>query len=346
MLNLRKSIDSYLDRRLPHIVSHDIAACERLALCRRFGDFSLAYSTAVQPDLKYFGDSDGYIAYGTKMGYIFALGDPVAAPAQRADYIRRFVAAAKRPCFVQMDRDSACTLSSLGYRINHIGIDTGLCLGSHSFSGGRNETIRYSEKWLFKNGFSIVECDGTGKFDHHVAAISDNWRAGRVVSRREMRFLNRPFRVELSPDMRRFILLDPAEEPVALLDFDPMFRNGEIFGYTTAFKRKSSGTTSHAEVGLTKFAANRFQEEGHSLLTLGLSPLAAIVETGFAESPIWRRLHKRAFASRYVNERIFNVQGQAAFKRRFHGNEFPTYIGFKRGSPAEMIALLRLMKTL
>jgi lysylphosphatidylglycerol synthetase-like protein (DUF2156 family) len=57
-------------------------------------------------------------------------------------------------------------------------------------------------------------------------------------------------------------------------------------------------------------------------------------------------LHKRAYAPRYVNERIFNVQGQVAFKRRFHGNEFATYIGFKRGSSAEMIALLRLLKTL
>lgn len=107
-----------------------------------------------------------------------------------------------------------------------------------------------------------------------------------------------------------------------------------------------AGTTPHAEVGLTKFAADRFRAEGHARVTLGLSPLAAIAESGFAESRLWRMLFQRAFRSEKVNTHIFNLQGQAAFKRRFHGDEVPTYIASRRRSPMEKLALLRLLKTL
>ncbi|RZI57760.1 MAG: hypothetical protein EOP94_03595, partial [Zymomonas sp.] len=44
--------------------------------------------------------------------------------------------------------------------------------------------------------------------------------------------------------------------------------------------------------------------------------------------------------------RCVETPGQAAFKRRFHGEEIPTYIGFKRRTPLEILALLRLLKTL
>jgi lysylphosphatidylglycerol synthetase-like protein (DUF2156 family) len=112
-----------------------------------------------------------------------------------------------------------------------------------------------------------------------------------------MRFLNRPFFPELSPQMRRFLILDPQGAAIALLDFDPIFEGGAVTGYTAAFKRKMAGTTPHAEVGLTKFAADRFRAEGHARVTLGLSPLAAIAESGFAESRLWRMLFQRAFRS-------------------------------------------------
>lgn len=346
MPSLRKRMDAILDARLPKLPAADLDPAARLALLQAHGDFSLAYSTYAQPDLQYFGDANGYIAYATKMGHTFALGDPVADPAHRADYIRRFVAASNAPCFVQTSRETAAVLETLGYRINHMGVDTRLSLDAHSFSGKRNETIRYSERWLLKKNYQLIECDGSIADAQKVREISSNWRSGRIVSRREMRFLNRPFGVELAPHMRRFLIIDPAGHPVAVLDFDPMFRAGTVIGYTVAFKRKLAGTTPHAEIGLTKFATDRFTGEGRSIVTFGLSPLAAITESGFLESRIWRSLFERAYRSKRINARIFNLQGQAAFERRFHGEEIPTYIGFKRRTPLEILALLRLLKTL
>nr|WP_240547436.1 hypothetical protein [Mesorhizobium tianshanense] len=84
--------------------------------------------------------------------------------------------------------------------------------------------------------------------------------------------------------MRRFVLHGPDGELVALLDFDPLFSGGKVIGYATSFKRKHVNATAHAEIGLTKFAVDRFREQGISVVTPGLSPLVDIGPSGFAEA--------------------------------------------------------------
>ncbi|TIT54923.1 MAG: DUF2156 domain-containing protein, partial [Mesorhizobium sp.] len=175
MPSLRIYFDNILEGASPKVERLALTHVERLALVRRYGDFSLAYSTAAQRKLSYFGDADGYIAFGTKMRHHFALGDPVAAPAQRPDYIRRFVERAGGPWFVQIGEQTAQVLAGLGYKVNRLGIDTRLVLPDHDFSGKRNETVRYSERWLLKKGFSFEEDKRTIHLDE-ISRLSQNWR--------------------------------------------------------------------------------------------------------------------------------------------------------------------------
>lgn len=333
-----------MERRTASIPAAPLSLADRLRAVALHGDFSLAYSTAVQTSLACFGDASGYIAFGRKMNGVFALGDPVAAHAERPGLIRAFVAAAGDPCFVQIGPESASTLAGLGYTVNRMGIDIRLALSAGTFAGKRNETVRYSERWLLKQGFALVDDTDAAAARDHVERISERWRATRIVRRREMQFLNRPFRAVLGPGMRRFMLLDPAGEPAALLDLDPIHRDGKVSGYTTSFKRKLPGVTAHAEIGLTKFAADRVRDEGMRFMTLGLSPLAAIEPVAFKESALLRRTLGTLYGSPWINRRIFNLQGQAAFKRRFHGAEEPVYIAFRRLSAIQMLGLLRLCK--
>lgn len=346
MASLRNRIDDLLDRRAPAVPMVSLTGERRLALLRQHGDFSLAYSTATQDGLSYFGGEDGYLAFQTKMGRHFVLADPVVDAGARAALLRRFIEAAGAPWFVQIGRATAAVLAELGYRINRLGVETVLPLPATDFSGGRNGTVRYSERWLGKKGYVLAEDDGSLVPAKDIEALSDEWRAGRIVSRREMAFLNRPFATVPGPLMRRFVLLDGEGRLVALLDYDPMFSGGRVVGYTTAFKRKVAGATSHAEIGLTKFSVDRFRAEGVPAVTLGLSPLADIGPSGFAESALWRAAFERAFRSGLVNRTRFNLQGQAAFKRRFHGEEEPVYIAFPKGSAFGMLALLRLVKAI
>lgn len=347
MASFRRFIDTIADNRLPDIPVADLPLAERLAIVGRHGDFSLAYSTAVQEGLSRFGDERGYIAFTAKMGTVFVLGDPVAAPRHREELIRRFVAAAGRPCFVQIERPTAEVLTSLGYRINLMGFDTRFDLASHRFQGKRNETVRYSERWLSKNGYTIADSGRDGARPLDVEMLSRRWREERIVKKREMAFLNRRFTPEPQPGMRRFVLYAPAGDATALLDFDPLYRDGRLVGYTTFFKRKLPETTAHAEIGLTKHAADRFREEGIGEMTLGLSPIAGIGPSGYRESTWLRGFLKWAHDSDLINRKIFNIKGQAAFRHRFHGETSPFYIAF--GKPlvaAQLIGFLRACKAI
>lgn len=337
---LRRAFDARADRRSAAIPRAALLPEQRLALVKRHGDFSLAYSSAVQDGLSYFGDADGYIAFAGKMGSVIALGDPVAEDERKAGLVKNFVAAA-RPCFAEISQGTAELLSGQGYRIARMGIDTALDLESFDFSGKRKETVRYSERWLEKNGYAILEEGDSAD----AGPLSAAWRASRIVKRREMAFLNRPFPEAADPLMRRFFLRHPDGRIVALLYFDPLFRDGQVVGYLTAFKRKLPGTTSHAEIGLTKRAVDTFKAEGLGCVMLGLSPLASPGPSGFAESPAFRWLLARLYASKQVNARIFNLEGHAAFKRRFHGREIPRYFAWGSGSPfMHFTSLLRLSK--
>lgn len=347
MASFRRFLDSLADRRLPDVPMTNLSLDERLAAVRRHGDFSIAYSSAVQNGLSYFGDARGYIAFAAKMGTIFALGDPIASPEDRPELIHRFVKAARQPCFVQVERGTAEILAGLGYRLNLMGYDTRLDLKTHRFQGKRLETVRYSERWLLKNGYTIADSARDDRAALDIETLSRRWREGRIVKKREMAFLNRRFTPEPQVGMRRFVLHAPDGAAVALLDFDPIYRDGALIGYTTFFKRKIPGATPHAEIGMTKHAADRFRDEGLERVTLGLAPVAGIEPSGYRESVWLRQFLGWAQDSDLINRRIFNIKGQAAFRHRFHGETSPFYIAFGKPMVAgQLIGFLRVCKAI
>jgi lysylphosphatidylglycerol synthetase-like protein (DUF2156 family) len=341
----RKLIDRMFDRNLVNLPPAPLRKADRLNLFRRHGDFSLAYSTAVQEGLAHFGDSRGYIAHGSKMGSRIALGDPVCAEADRREILDAFIDAAKTPCFAEIRRETAEHLAARGFRVAMIGVDTALDLATYDFSGKRKETVRYSERWLEKKGYRIAEAGEVAGVEEMIADLSARWRASRIVKKREMAFLNRPLPEAGGAMMRRFLLIEPDGRIGCLVYFDPICRDGEIIGYLTAFKRKLPDTTSHAEIGLTKHAVDIFKAEGRERVMLGLSPLCDVAPSGFAESAAFHKTLRGLYRSGAVNRRIFNLQGHAAFKRRFHGREEPRYFAWNAGSPfRHFISLMRLSK--
>jgi lysylphosphatidylglycerol synthetase-like protein (DUF2156 family) len=218
----------------------------RMELLHQHGDFSLAYSTAVQPLLEYFGDGRGYIAWRRKWGVTFALGDPVCSPDRQDGLLREFMAAHRGATFVQCSKSTARILESLRYRINEIGVDTRLDLASWTFGGKQREWLRYADNWMARRDYRISE----GSFAADRAAIeevSEEWRRTRTVKRKEVRFLNRPIMLEDEPGVRRFLLHDGAGKLQAFVVFDPLYQAGKISGYVTCMKRRRADLAQYAE---------------------------------------------------------------------------------------------------
>jgi phosphatidylglycerol lysyltransferase len=155
--------------------------------------------------------------------------------------------------------------------------------------------------------------------------LDAGWKKTRRV-KSEVRFLNRPLSLDDEPDVRRFFLTDAQGRVMALLFFDPLYRDGQVIGYATAFKRRDASLTNgYAEPGIMKTAISKFQAEGRTILRLGLSPLAQIENKNYRHHWMLHRSFRYGFNSWWVNRYFYNLQGHAAFKQRFGGVEEQTY---------------------
>ncbi len=313
-------------------VQTSISLDQRFKLMRQVGSSTIAYSAVVQPRLHYFTHSsrgqtqpDGFIAYRRRWGLTFALGDPVVAEEHLRDILEEFVAANFKPSFCQVSESTAEILDSMGYYVNQMGVDTILDLPSYDFYGKDKEWLRYAANWTARRGYTIDEV-GFDEIDvDGIEAISEAWRKTRTIKHKEVRFLNRPIVLTDEPGVRKFYLYSPARQPLAFIFLDPLYRNGKIFGYVTAIKRRHPDAPLYAEHAIMKHVIEILKSENVEQIRLGLSPGANIEDGHLRASRFTRWLFKRGFNSRLINSYFYNLQGHATYKRRFRGREVKTY---------------------
>lgn len=297
----------------------------RLDLVCEFGDFTQAYSTAVQPGLEYFWSGDCYLAFRRKWGIACVLADPVGHPSLHEPLLRDFLRAYRKCCFWQISRSTARRIQDLGFWINEMGCDTRLELADYDFTGKRKERLRHATNWFAKHDFAVREATFARDVDVADARqISDAWQAQRRTTR-DVYFFNRPIVYGDEPEVRKFFLFSPQGKPVAFVFFDPIFRAGRVIGYSPAIKRRAPDAPLRSEEGIMKVAIERFQAEEREIVMLGLSPMAGIRDEEFRANPLVHLSWSRALGAWWVNRFFYNLAGHADFKRRFDGIEEQTY---------------------
>ncbi|MFK7766333.1 MAG: phosphatidylglycerol lysyltransferase domain-containing protein [Mariniblastus sp.] len=315
----------------------------RMSLLSQYGDFTLAYSTAVQPRLMHFGDDRGYIAYRKRLGLTFVLGDCVAPDSRSGLLLDEFLKQHRRVSFCQVGPRTAKLLADRGYFLNEMGVDTTLDLQQYDFKGKEKEWLRYAANWTNRRGYKVVESSFSEISPERVEAISEAWRKTRTVKRKEVRFLNRPIVLRDEPDVRKFFLLSPEKEVLAFAFLDPLYRDGENVGFVTAFKRRHPDSPQYAEQAIMKFAIEKLKQEGVAELKLGLSPLARITDEEFKSGVMTRWLFQTGYNARWVNRYFYNVVGHDEYKLRFRGDEEKAYFACSsRFSIPSLFALIGL----
>ncbi len=343
---LRRMLDGVGDARQIAAPDREISPGERWRHFLAHGDFSLAYAAATETYLKSFGDARGFIAYGQKSGHTFALGDPLSEAADAAGLLADFVATFRDPVFVAVDGATATLLAARGYRINAFGADAVVDLAGHTFAGGQGKAIRYATSWAAANGFTLAE-RAIGAFDREaIAGIDRRWRGTRVNSRRELLFLNRRFTIGEEPGVRRFFALDAQGRPVAFISFDPLSRDGRTTGYLASTKRREPEGSTYLDLALMRHAIDVFRGEGLETCRLGLSPLAGLQPSPWPDDRAVRLVLARAGRSAWVNRRVFNFEGLAAYKARFRGRELPHFLALPPDgrNVLRLVSMLRLMR--
>lgn len=316
---------------------------DRLRLCRQYGDFTLAYSTAVQEGLLHFGDERGYLAYGKKWSYAFVLGDPVAPQERWPSLIEEFLALHGKCVFVQASTDLGAILEQQGFFVNEMGVDTRLDLSQYDFDGKKKEWLRYAANWIESHDYTIAELRSDEVSREQVEDVSAEWKKGKTVKKREVGFLNRPVVYEDEPDVRKFYLRDRNGRVEAYLFFDPLYREGKVIGYCTCIKRRRPDAPTYAEAALMKDAIEKFHAEGCETLTLGLSPLAGVENKRFKHNPFLHWSFRAGLKARWINRWIYPLANHARYKQRFRGTEEPThYASQVVFNDLRIIAMLRL----
>jgi phosphatidylglycerol lysyltransferase len=319
------------------------AIAQRLQLVREHGDFSLAYTTAVQAGLKYFGDNRGYIAYDGRMGYTFVLADPVGPEPDRSRLIRQLAAQRRRLAFCQISRTTAEIVRELGFYVNEMGVDSIISLAGYDFRGQERKWLRTAESWTSRRGYTTREDTTERVGTDRINSVSVAWRATRTVKRKEVRFLNRPLVASDEAGTRQFYFFDPDQRLLAFVFFDPIYRDGRLIGYVACSKRRHPDAPVYAEQAIMKHAIEVFQREGRQELRLGLSPLAWLEDGEFPSSWLIRKMFQFGFSSRVINRWFYNVQGLAEYKRRYRGREEKVYYATR--SPLNLVQLAALVKT-
>jgi phosphatidylglycerol lysyltransferase len=306
-------------------VETTISLEQRLALIRNYGNFSINYSTAVQPRLSYFGDSNGYIAYRKRMGIVFALGDPVCHANEQISLLKRFRALYSRPSFVHVSESTATKLATLGFRVNEIGVDTNLDLDEYDFKGKSKEWLRYADNWITKHGYQIRESTFDEVTPAEVESVSEAWRVTRTIKKKEVRFINRPIVLEEEPDVRKWFLFDKNNRMLAFIYFDPIYNKGKVEGYVTCIKRRHPDAPPYAEHAIMKRAIEQFQKENMSVVKLGLSPLAAIENKRHRCNRLLHYTSRYYHSAGWVNRYFYSFVGHTQYKKRFRGREEKLY---------------------
>jgi lysylphosphatidylglycerol synthetase-like protein (DUF2156 family) len=320
-----------LDRPQSGLPAACVTATGRLRALREYGNFALAYSATFQCGLNYFGGEDGFLSYKQVGSTAFVLADPIAPIGAREDLIRRFVEKRSDVCFWQASKPVAEILQRIGFSVNEMGTETRIALGRYDFDGPRKRNFRKALKCAAGYGYTIAERAVASLDREELQTVSERWRQTRGVKNREMTFLTRPAVLDDEVDVRKFFTFDRDGRLQAFAFFDPIYQGGKIVGYLSSAKRRLPEADDLVGYALLHRAIRTFQDEGKTVLSLGLSPLSGIEDKELPCNRLLSLSLRTIYNNRLFNKLIYPIQGFAAHKGAFGGSTQQTYCAFRKG---------------
>ena len=119
-----------------------------------------------------------------------------------------------------------------------------------------------------------------------------------------------------------------------------MYRDGEIIGYSTSFRRQIPEAEPRVGQALIRFAIEEFQKNGLERVMLGVSPFAVTGTTRYKQHRRLAFITRQIFESRLINRYIYSLQGHAEHKRDFRGEQEMTYFATRsRIAERRMLAM-------
>ncbi|ARU56976.1 hypothetical protein OLMES_2932 [Oleiphilus messinensis] len=280
-----------------------------------------------QPGVHYFTSEFGVLCYSTQKtpwgvtNVVFT--NPLCAAKNTATLLAHYFRTVGTPTiFIGVDQFVSDILIRMGHRCNQIGVESEIDLSAFTLKGSDKKQIRHASNFGKRTGACVKELPWYEVDKAQVSKISRAWRDSKRTASRELRLLTRPPVFAQENPVRKFYCFQ-GDTLLGYVFFEPYYRQGKIIGYCANIIRclpgKESGTVSDY---IILEAMKKFKAEGVALLSLGISPLAA-VEPHPGEHKSIRNLARWLFKN---GNKLYAFQGLAYHKSRYRPTQSTWYM--------------------
>jgi lysylphosphatidylglycerol synthetase-like protein (DUF2156 family) len=297
---------------------------------KRFGSEALAYAT-LQEGMNYFVDEDGYIAYTTVYHPVFArktkkiaLSDPICAPEKVSAFVSRFLQHNPHAAFAVISEKCAEALRPLGFKVNCLGYEPELSIQTYNTRGNWKELdlIKRARNEAKREGITIREEDSASFDRQALNNVSAKWISTKKVNDREIWIYARRPVFDHEEDVRKFVAYDKEGKVAGFVFYDPMYRDGKVFGYSANISRCDEQRFGRLATAVNMEAVEKFKAEGKEILNLLLAPFVKLDQGKYHDDLGVSVFFK--LSARFGNA-IYNFDGLSFHKSKYRGLEKPLY---------------------
>ncbi len=310
----------------------------------QYGKESLAYAT-LQQGMEYFVHELGYLAFTTVTHPVFArkskrivLSEPVCAPENMEALIKEFIKTSPHCAFAVIPEDCTAILRKMGFKANTIGYEPELAIQDYNTAGNWKELdmIKRARNEAKREGITIREVDISTVPIDQLNALSANWIDGKKVNDREIWIYARRPVYQSEHDVRKFVAFDKEGVAVGYVFYDPMYRDGKVYGYSANTVRCDEKRYGRLATAIHMTAMDVFKPEGKETLNLLLCPFVKLENGKFSDD-----LGSKLFFEISVKygDAIYNFTGLSFHKAKYRGTEKSVYFASNSALPSNDIYL-------
>lgn len=312
---------------------------------RRYGKEALAYAT-LQQGMEYFINPTGYLAFTSVTHPVFArkgrrmvLSDPICAEEDLPRLVREFLDFAPRAAFVVVSERCAAALRGLGFKANCIGYEPELPIQTYNTQGNWKELdlIKRARNEAKREGIVIREEEAIEKVSKaQLNEVSTRWIGHKPVNDREIWIYARRPVFAHEEDVRKFVAYDREGRVAGFIFYDPMYRDGKVFGYSANISRCDEQRFGRLATAINMVAVEQFKGEGKELLNLCLAPFVKL--EGGKYNDDWATTGFFRISERFGNN-IYNFKGLSFYKAKYRGVEKSLYFASNNPMPSNDVYL-------
>lgn len=311
---------------------------------QQHGREALSYAT-LQHGMEYFVTDRGYIAFTTALHPVFArkpkcivLADPVCAREDLEAVVRAFLEEHRAAVFGVVSAYCARVLRQMGFKANCVGFEPELSVQTYNTAGNWRDLdmIKRARNEAKRERITIREVDIATVPEEQLRSLSSRWMEGKKVNDREIWVYARRPVYRSEPGVRKIVAFDYNGVPVGYVFYDPMHRDGKVYGYSANTVRCDEKRYGRLATAIHMTAIEIFRGEGVEVLNLCLCPFTHLEQGEFFDDLATHWFFK--LSERYGGE-LYNFKGLSFHKSKYRGTEKPLYYASNSRLPSNDIYL-------